>query len=35
MDESALEQFNVDGSRVEMIGGERSPGHEVNGGSFG
>ena len=35
MDPSALEQFNTDGSRVEMIGGERSPGHEVNGGSFG
>ncbi len=35
MDDSALEQFNTDGSRVEMIGGERSPGHEVNGGSFG
>ncbi len=35
LDESALDQFNADGSRVEMIGGERSPGHEVNGGSFG
>ena len=35
MDESALDQFNTDGSRVEMIGGERSPGIEVNGGSFG
>ncbi|MGI9612699.1 MAG: transketolase [Acidimicrobiales bacterium] len=35
LDESALDQFNTDGSRVEMIGGERSPGHEVNGGSFG
>jgi transketolase len=31
----ALEQFNQDGSSVEMIGGEHSPGHEVNGGSFG
>ncbi len=31
----ALDQFNTDGSTVEMIGGERSPGHEVNGGSFG
>jgi transketolase len=31
----ALEQFNHDGSSVEMIGGEHSPGHEVNGGSFG
>lgn len=35
MDCAALDQFNTDGSRVEMIGGERSPGHEVNGGSFG
>lgn len=35
MHEAALDQFNTDGSRVEMIGGERSPGHEVNGGSFG
>ena len=35
MDDSALSQFNADGARVEMIGGERSPGHEVNGGSFG
>lgn len=35
MDPAALNQFNRDGSRVEMIGGERSPGHEVNGGSFG
>ena len=32
---NALDQFNTDGSTVEMIGGERSPGHEVNGGSFG
>jgi transketolase len=31
----ALAQFNRDGSRLEMIGGEHSPGHEVNGGSFG
>lgn len=30
-----LAQFNRDGSSVEMIGGEHSPGHEVNGGSFG
>lgn len=30
-----LEQFNADGSTVEMIGGEHSPGHETNGGSFG
>ncbi|MBE7211659.1 MAG: transketolase [Gluconacetobacter diazotrophicus] len=30
-----LDQFNKDGSTVEMIGGEHSPGHETNGGSFG
>ena len=35
MDDGALDRFNTDGSRVEMIGGERSPGIEVNGGSFG
>lgn len=33
--ESGLEQFNTDGSTVEMIGDEHSPGHETNGGSFG
>lgn len=33
--ENGLEQFNADGSSVEMIGGEHSPGHETNGGSFG
>ena len=33
--ERSLDQFNVDGSTVEMIGGEHSPGHETNGGSFG
>ena len=33
--EDGLDQFNVDGSTVEMIGGEHSPGHETNGGSFG
>ena len=33
--ESGLDQFNSDGSSVEMIGGEHSPGHETNGGSFG
>ena len=33
--EDGLNQFNVDGSTVEMIGGEHSPGHETNGGSFG
>ena len=32
---NGLEQFNTDGSTVEMIGGEHSPGHETNGGSFG
>ncbi len=30
-----LSQFNTDGSTVEMIGGEHSPGHETNGGSLG
>lgn len=33
--ESSLDQFNVDGSSLEMIGSEHSPGHETNGGSFG
>lgn len=33
--ESSLDQFNVDGSPLEMIGSEHSPGHETNGGSFG
>ena len=32
---NGLEQFNTDGSTIEMIGGEHSPGHETNGGSFG
>jgi len=35
LEERGLEQFNTDGSTVEMIGGEHSPGHETNGGSFG
>jgi transketolase len=35
MSPEGLSQFNQDGSTVEMIGGEHSPGHEVNGGSFG
>ena len=35
LDEDGLEQFNTDGSTVEMIGGEHSPGLETNGGSFG
>jgi len=30
-----LEQFNQDGSSVEMIGAEHSPGHEVTAGSLG
>ena len=30
-----LTQFNQDGSTVEMIGAEHSPGHEVTGGSLG
>lgn len=36
LDELALEQhFNVDGSTVELIGAEHSPGHEVTAGSLG
>ena len=35
LDDNGLEKFNTDGSTVEMIGGEHSPGHETNGGSFG
>ena len=35
LDANGLDQFNTDGSTVEMIGGEHSPGHETNGGSFG
>jgi len=31
----ALNQFNVDGSTVELIGAEHSPGHEVTAGSLG
>jgi transketolase len=31
----ALEQFNRDGSTVELIGAEHSPGHEVTAGSLG
>lgn len=30
-----LEQFNTDGSSVELIGAEHSPGHEVTAGSLG
>jgi len=33
--EKGLNKFNCDGSTVEMIGGEHSPGIETNGGSFG
>ena len=33
--DKGLDEFNTDGSTVEMIGGEHSPGHETNGGSFG
>ncbi len=35
LDENALDQFNVDGSTVELIGAEHSPGHEVTAGSLG
>jgi transketolase len=35
MDESALDHFNRDGSSVEMIGAEHSPGMEVTTGSLG
>ncbi len=31
----ALEQFNRDGSTMELIGAEHSPGHEVTAGSLG
>jgi len=32
---AALDQFNVDGSTMELIGAEHSPGHEVTAGSLG
>ncbi|MEM6431864.1 MAG: 1-deoxy-D-xylulose-5-phosphate synthase N-terminal domain-containing protein [Deinococcota bacterium] len=35
MDPAGLEQFNTDGSTVEMIGAEHSPGFELTTGSFG
>ncbi len=35
MDPTGLKQFNADGSSVEMIGGEHSPGMELTTGSFG
>jgi transketolase len=35
LSESSLSEFNTDGSRVEMIGAEHSPGMELTAGSFG
>jgi len=35
MDAAGLAQFNQDGSTVEMIGAEHSPGHEITAGSLG
>jgi transketolase len=35
MDPKGLEQFNIDGYTVEMIGAEHSPGFELTTGSFG
>ena len=35
MDPTGLDQFNTDGSTVEMIGAEHSPGFELTTGSFG
>ncbi|MEI3598653.1 hypothetical protein SPD79_09900 [Oceanobacillus sp. SE10311] len=35
MDQKGLDQFNTDGSTVEMIGAEHSPGFELTTGSFG
>jgi transketolase len=35
MDENGMEQYDKDGSRVEMIGAEHSPGMEVTTGSLG
>jgi transketolase len=35
MDENGLDAFNIDGSSVEMIGAEHSPGMEVTTGSLG
>ncbi|MBC8507732.1 MAG: transketolase [Chloroflexi bacterium] len=35
MSQKGLEQFNTDGSTVEMIGAEHSPGHEITAGSLG
>jgi len=35
LDPTALESFNLDGSILEMIGAEHSPGMEITSGSFG
>ena len=35
LDQAGLQEFNTDGSTVEMIGGEHSPGFELTTGSFG
>jgi transketolase len=35
MSQEGLEQFNTDGSTVEMIGAEHSPGHDITAGSLG
>ena len=35
MDPAGLKMFNQDGSTVEMIGAEHSPGHEITAGSLG
>ena len=35
MSQEGLAQFNTDGSTVEMIGAEHSPGHEITAGSLG
>jgi transketolase len=34
LDENSLDQFNKDGSTMELIGAEHSPGHEVTAGSL-
>ena len=35
LNDKSLKEFNKDGSVLDMIGSEHSPGHETNGGSFG
>ena len=35
LNNKSLKEFNKDGSVLDMIGSEHSPGHETNGGSFG